>query len=92
MRFLLRFVLVVLAAVGVASLLNPSADAHHAQLKAAVAERSPLAALLRLGDLTAFASRYHTVVVASYTTLDDELLTVGAFGLVWVLPQPEPAR
>lgn len=92
MRFLLRLVVVLLALVGAASLLNPSPDAHRAKLKSAVAERSALASLLRLGDLTAFASRYHSLVVASYTTLDDDVLTVGAFGIVWVRPPPERAR
>jgi hypothetical protein len=91
MRFLLRFVVVLLAVVGAASLLNPSADAHRAKLKAAVAERSALASLLRLGDLTAFASRYHSLVVASYTTVDDEWVTVGAFGVVWVRSPSESA-
>lgn len=91
MRLLLRLVVVLLAVVGAASLLNPSPDAHRARLKAAVAERSALASLLRLGDLTAFASRYHSVVVASYTTLDDEVLSVGAFGVVWVRSPSEPA-
>lgn len=64
--------------------LNPSPDAHRAKIKEAVALRSPLAGLLRLGDLTAFASTYHSVGVASYTTVNDRWVSVGAFGWVFV--------
>jgi len=73
------------ATVAGAVVLNPSPAQHHARIKAAVAERSPLAALLRLGDLAAFVSHYHSVGVASYTTADDKLLSVGALGMVWVM-------
>ena len=57
--------LAVAVFIAAATLLNPSADQHRSKIKQAVAERSQLAALLRLGDLTAFVSSYHSVVLAS---------------------------
>lgn len=70
--------------VGLAVLSNPSPERHREKIKAAVAERSQLAGLLRLGDLAAFASNYHSVGVASYTLMNDRRLSVGMFGMVFV--------
>lgn len=81
--------LVVAVLIAAAALLNPSPEQHRERIRQAVAERSQLAAFLRLGDLTAFVSNYHSLGVASYTTADDRLLSIGAFGVVVVL---EPAR
>ena len=67
---------------------NPSPERHRASIKERVAQRSQLAALLRLGDLAAFVSNYHSLGVASYTTANDRVLSVGTLGVVFVL---EPA-
>lgn len=73
------------AAVFVAAIaLNPSADKHRERIKQATAERSPVAGALGLGALTAFVSSYHSWGVASYTTANDQVLSVGAFGMVFV--------
>lgn len=83
--------LVLAIVVAAAALLNPSADAHRERIKQAVAERSQLAALLRLGDLAAFVSEYHSLGLASYTTSRERVLTVGALGVVVVLePSEQP--
>jgi len=84
----LRLSLILAALVAAALLLNPSPERHRAKIKQAVAERNQLAALLRLGDLTAFVSSYHSLGVASYTTVNGKLLSVGALGGVLVL-EPE---
>lgn len=76
--------IVAVAVLALAFLLNPSADKHREKIKAAVAERSQLERLLGVGQLTSFASRYHSLGVASYTTVGDEVVSVGAFGLVVV--------
>ena len=76
--------IVAVAVLALAFVLNPSPDKHRAKLKAAVAERSQLERLLGIGQLTSFASRYHSLGVASYTTVGDEVVSVGAFGLVVV--------
>lgn len=70
--------------VVVAFLTNPSPERHRAKVRQAVAERSPLAGALGIGALTAFVSTYHPLGVASYTTVDDRVVSVGAFGYVHV--------
>jgi hypothetical protein len=72
--------------VAIAFVTNPSADRHRAAIKAAVAERSPVAGALGIGALAAFTSTYHSWGVASVTTANDRTLTIGAFGIVHVRP------
>jgi hypothetical protein len=76
--------IVAVAAVILAVVLNPSADRHREKIKEAIAERSQLEKLLGIGHLTSFASRYHSLGVASYTTVNDKVTSVGAFGIVFV--------
>lgn len=76
---------VAAAVTAAAFVLNPSPEQHRARIKAAIAERSPLAGVLGLGALTAFTSTYHPLGVASYTTVDGRTVSVGAFGMVFVL-------
>lgn len=74
------------AAVAVlAFALNPSPESHRAKIKNAVAERSPIAGMLGVGALTAFASSYHSVGVASYTKVEDRVVTIGALGMVFIV-------
>ena len=84
-KFSVVSLLASVAVIGLAVLTNPSAEKHRAKIKEQVAERSPLAGLLGVGQLTAFASTYHRLTVASYTTANGKLMTVGAFGLVVVM-------
>lgn len=67
-----------------AAVLNPSPERHRASIKEAIGERSPVAGMLGVGALAAFASSYRSLGVASYTTVGDRTLSVGAFGLVFV--------
>lgn len=76
--------IVAVAAVILAVVLNPSPDRHREKIKEAIAERSQLEKLLGIGQLTSFVSRYHSLGVASYTTVDDKVTSVGAFGIVFV--------
>ena len=55
--------------VAAAALLNPSAERHRSQIQKTLAERSPLAGALGLGALAAFVSNYHSLGVASYTSI-----------------------
>jgi hypothetical protein len=81
----LKLALALVGLVAVAALSNPSPERHRERIKAAVAERSPLAGLLRLGDLAAFVSSYRSLGVASYTVIDERVVSMGAFGVVVVL-------
>lgn len=74
----------LVAALVLAFLTNPSPAHHRRKLQEEIADRSPLAGALGVGRLAAFASTYHTVGVASWTTEGDRTLTVGAFGMVFV--------
>lgn len=76
---------VAVAVTAAAFLLNPSAEKHRDTIKAAVSERSPLAGALGLGALAAFTSTYHPLGVASYTTVSDRVVSVGALGVVLVM-------
>lgn len=73
------------ALVIAACALNPSAEKHRSQIKASIAERSPIAGLLGIGALAAFASNYHSIGVASYTSIQDKTISVGFLGMVFVL-------
>ena len=73
--------------VALAVALNPSPERHRASIKERVAQRSQLAAALRLGDLAAFVSSYHSLGVASYTTANDRVLSFGVLGMIFVLEQ-----
>ncbi len=85
-------VIAVIFAVLVAALfLNPSAERHRNQIRDSIAERSPLAGLLGLGALTAFASNYHSIGIASYTSIHGRTVSVGLLGMVFVIdPQKDP--
>lgn len=77
--------IVAVVLVALAFALNPSPDRHRAKIKEAMAEHSPITGILGIDKLTAFVSAYHSVGVASYTILNDRLVTVGAFGIVILL-------
>jgi hypothetical protein len=78
--------LVIVAVLVVAAvLLNPSPERHRQKIRQAMGERSPVAGMLGLGALKAFASNYHSLGVASYTRAGDRVASVGAFGFVYVL-------
>jgi len=75
----------VAAAVLVAAVaLNPSAERHRTKIKETFAERSQLEMILGVGELTAFASKYHSVWIGSYTTVNEEVTSVGVFGMVFI--------
>jgi hypothetical protein len=78
-------VVVLLALIGLALAMNPTPEQHRNRIRAATAERSPLAAMLGAGVLTAFASNYHSVGVASYTRVNDRIISVGAFGMIFIV-------
>lgn len=82
---------VALAVVASAFALNPSPERHREEIRKAVAERSPVAGLLGLGAITAFVSTYHPLGVASYTTVNDRVVSVGAFGMVFFI-QPSQEK
>ncbi len=81
---MLKTSIALLVLLAVAFVSNPSPERHREHLKATVAERSPLAGALKLGHVAAWVSTYHSLGVASYTTVNERVVTYGAFGLVFV--------
>ncbi len=77
--------IVAAAVTAAAFLLNPSAEQRREKIKQAIAERSPIAGALGIGALTAFTSTYHPLGVASYTTVNERTVSIGALGMVFVL-------
>ena len=53
-------------------------------IKEAVANRSPVARVLGIGAIAAFATTYHSWGLCSYTTTAERTISIGAFGLVHV--------
>jgi hypothetical protein len=76
-----------LVVVGAAVATNPGPEAHRERIRQAIEERHPIAGILGLGSLTALVSSYQSVGVASYTLMNERLVTVGAFGMVFLWPK-----
>lgn len=77
----------VAGALVLAFVLNPSPERHRAKIKEVIAQRSPIAGALGIGSLTAFASTYQSLGVASYTTAGERTVSFGVFGMVFVMEQ-----
>jgi hypothetical protein len=73
-----------LIVVALAFVFNPSPGRHRAKIETSVAERSQLAGVMGIGALTAFVSNYHSLGVASYTTVNERVASFGAFGIIVV--------
>lgn len=80
----LTLAIVLVAVLLLAVVLNPPPERHRARIKETIGERSPVSRLLGVGSLTAFASSYHSLGVASYTTAGDRTLSFGVLGMVFV--------
>jgi len=78
----------VAATLALAVVLNPSAERHRDSVRAAIGERNVLARALGLGSLAALVSSYHSLGVASYTSVDGHTLSVGVMGMVFVRDTP----
>ena len=72
------------AVVVLAFVLNPTPEQHRAKIKAAISERSLVAKALGVGALTAFVSSYASLGVGSYATVNGRVVSIGAFGMVYV--------
>lgn len=77
-------VIVTGAILVLAVLLNPSPEQHRAKIKQVIAERSQIEGVLGIDQLTAFVSKYKSLGVASYTTVDDKVKSIGVLGMVFI--------
>ena len=74
--------LVLLVLLGLLALTNPDKPKHDQAIQQTVKQRSPIASLFGAGRLASWAAEYHSVGIASYTTIDGQLATIGVFGIV----------
>ena len=80
----LRTAAIIVAAVVAAVAFNPDEARHDRAIRDDVARQSSVASMLGGGRVMGWLTRYHSVGVASYTEVDDKVISVGAFGLVFV--------
>lgn len=66
-------------------LLNPSADRHRKAIQDNIDNASLFERTLGLGAVTAFMARHESLGLASYTTVNGKLASVGVLGLVFVI-------
>ncbi|HCT40006.1 MAG TPA: hypothetical protein DF427_02255 [Moraxellaceae bacterium] len=77
------YIIVAIAFLTLSFLLNPSADKHREKITQSISERSQLEGVLGVGQLTAFAARYKSLGIASYTTVNGAVVSIGALGMVF---------
>ncbi|MDE2600221.1 MAG: hypothetical protein KGL40_11430 [Rhodocyclaceae bacterium] len=88
----LLVIIAVLLALVVAMALNPSDAKHRSAIRDAVAQRSPIAGMLGIGSLKAMTVEYHSFGVVSYTSVDENVISVGALGMVHVRREAPPEK
>lgn len=80
-----RTLIAVVALLLLGFALNPSAERHREKIAASIASNNQLAGVLGVGKLTAFVSTYHSLGLASYATVNDRAVSIGALGVVIVI-------
>lgn len=77
-----RAIIFVLAIIALAALSNPPKQRHDKVIREQVRKSHPVLSLFGGGRLASWVAGYHSVGIASYTTIDNEVVTFGAFGIV----------
>jgi hypothetical protein len=78
--------LVALLAVAVLFATNPRIEVHNQAIHRGMWRDEPVRTILGGSIGAALLSRYHTVGIASWTTVDGNLTTVGLLNHAWYLP------
>lgn len=81
----IRAGIIILVILMLSFALNPSAEKHRKKIQQTTSDNSQLEKFLGVGQLKAFASRYESIGFASYTTINDEVTSIGVFGMVFVI-------
>ena len=63
---------------------NPGHDRHMDAFREAVRKEAPLTGLLHLDALVSKFQTYHSAVLFSWTEIDENAVTYGILGSVWV--------
>ena len=80
---LLRLVAVLLVGL-ILAITNPSPDRHQQAIRDVITHDHPIASLFGLGRIASSLPEYHSFGFFSYTTLDQDVVSIGAVGYVWV--------
>jgi len=68
-----------------AAVLNPSPERHREKIRQVISERSELESFFGIGKLTAFVSQYKSLGIASYTTANGQVISIGVLGMIFVI-------
>lgn len=79
-----KFLILIIVLIVVAALSNPSHSSHREKIKATFKEDNPLISAVGGGEVLTRLVDYHSYIIFSQTTLDDETVSTGIFGMVWV--------
>ncbi|MBK7428048.1 MAG: hypothetical protein IPI60_14015 [Saprospiraceae bacterium] len=79
-----NFLILVIVLMVVAALSNPSHSTHREKIKATFKQDNPLISAVGGGEVFTRLVDYHSYILFSTTTLDDEKVSTGIFGMVWV--------
>jgi hypothetical protein len=66
------------------AITNPSQERHQQAIRDVIAHDHPIASLFGVGLITSSLSEYHSFGFFSYTTVDQDVVSIGAVGYVWV--------
>jgi hypothetical protein len=78
----LRDLLLLFAFLAIGVLANPDKAKHDQIIRQQVRNQSPIASIFGAGRLASWVADYHSIGIASYTTIDGKVVTMGAFGIV----------
>ena len=81
--WLLRLVAVVLVVL-ILAITNPSRERHQQAIRDVITHDHPIASLFGLGRIASRLPEYHSFGFFSYTTADEDVVSIGAVGYVWV--------
>jgi hypothetical protein len=79
-----KFLILIIVLMIVAALTNPSHSTHREKIKATFKQDNPLISAVGGGEVLTRLVDYHSYIFFSTTTLDDEKVSTGIFGIVWV--------
>jgi hypothetical protein len=84
-RIALLLTLIAVLLVGlILALTNPSLERHQQAIRDVITHDHPIASLFGLGRIASRLPEYHSFGFFSYTTVDQEVVSIGAVGYVWV--------
>jgi len=80
---LLKLVAVLLVGL-ILAITNPSRERHQQAIRDEITHDHPIASLLGVARIASSLTEYHSFGLFSYTTVDQELVSIGVCGYVWV--------